>query len=160
MIDKTLLKECPFYRTGEVCAYLPFNSKCEGDCNWTTYKELEEQLADKNEECERLNEELYYWVNGDYCDSECNVAKELNQLKAELTMLQELKDEDSLRVASLATELNDTEARLGVVVDEYINLCNIINEIEEIIQKARCSDTPTISPDDLEKILNKIKEMN
>ena len=46
-------------------------------------KELEEELKAKEQECEELNEELYYWVNGEYCDNECNVVKELDQLKAE-----------------------------------------------------------------------------
>ena len=41
-------------------------------------------LKAKKKEYKRLEEELYYWVNGEYCDNKCNVVKELDQLKAEL----------------------------------------------------------------------------
>ena len=53
---------------------------------------LEEELKAKEQECERLNEELYYWVNGEYCDNKCNVVKELDQLKAENDNIKETFD--------------------------------------------------------------------
>ena len=52
-------------------------------------KELLAELKRKEQECEELNEELYYWVNGEYCDNKCNVVKELDQLKAENEELKE-----------------------------------------------------------------------
>ena len=47
MTDKQVIidvTECPYYMEGKFCSYLSYKTKCEGDCNWTAYKEMEEQL--------------------------------------------------------------------------------------------------------------------
>ena len=124
------------------------------------YEVVEEVLANKTQDYDKLNAELHYWVNGDYCDTECDVVKELDQTKAELRMIQELKDEDSLRITNLATELKNSEARLGILTDEYINVCNIINFIEETVKVADNVGNRVINSDDIQRILDKIKEMN
>jgi hypothetical protein len=60
MTDKQIIDvtQCPYYKEDKTCTYLPFESKCEGDCNWTAYKEMEEQLKHKEQECEELKEQL------------------------------------------------------------------------------------------------------
>jgi hypothetical protein len=61
-------------------------------CIYKIANELQEQLKAKEQECEELNEELYYWVNGEYCDNKCNVVKELDQLKNCLTEIKEIAE--------------------------------------------------------------------
>ena len=71
-----------------LCLMLSSPYECQVNCSNKPnchYK----QLNAKEQECERLNDELYYWVNGEYCDNKCNVVKELDQLKAENEDLQE-----------------------------------------------------------------------
>ena len=62
MTDKQIIidvTQCPYYKEDKTCTYLPYKSKCEGDCNWTSYKEMEEKLKTKEQECERLKEENF-----------------------------------------------------------------------------------------------------
>lgn len=71
MTDKQIIidvTQCPYYKEGKICTYLPFESKCEGDCNWTAYKEMEEKLAYKDQECEELKSLLKVRIE-DLCDS-------------------------------------------------------------------------------------------
>jgi hypothetical protein len=75
VIDVT---QCPYYREGKFCVYLSYKTKCEGDCNWTSYKEMEEQLKRKEQECERLKEENYKKV---WCDMLLNKIEEIAKEK-------------------------------------------------------------------------------
>jgi hypothetical protein len=57
MTDKQIIidvTQCPYYKEDKTCTYLPYKTKCDGDCNWTSYKEMEEQLKRKEQECEEL----------------------------------------------------------------------------------------------------------
>ena len=62
MTDKQIIidvTQCPYHKEDKICTYLPYKSKCEGDCNWTVYKEMEEKLKAKEQECEELAYENY-----------------------------------------------------------------------------------------------------
>lgn len=81
MTDKQIIDitKCPFYREGKICTYLPYESKCESDCNWISYKEMEEQLLRKEQECEELKREIAFGNNGTLSDKiRAEVFKELN----------------------------------------------------------------------------------
>ena len=87
IIDVT---QCPYYKEDRTCTYLSYKSKCEGDCNWTTYKEMEEQLKHKEQECEKLKLDLIEAkAHGDYLNNLAlsktldTVSNKLDQLKAE-----------------------------------------------------------------------------
>lgn len=84
MTDKQII-DCEYFKTGEIkfCTALNISFYNDFICNKgdCIILKLKEQLKAKEQECERLEEELYYWVNGEYCDNECNVVKELDQLK-------------------------------------------------------------------------------
>ena len=55
---KVNVTQCPYYREGKFCVYLSYKTKCEGDCNWTAYKEMEEQLKRKEQKLEKIKEIL------------------------------------------------------------------------------------------------------
>ena len=56
MTDKQIIDvtQCPHYKRGNVCTFLSYETKCEGECSWVTYKEMEEKLKRKEQECEEL----------------------------------------------------------------------------------------------------------
>lgn len=63
MIDVT---QCPYYREGKFCVYLSYKTKCEGDCNWTSYKEMEEQLIRKEQKLEKIKKVLEVYFDDDW----------------------------------------------------------------------------------------------
>ena len=102
MTDKQIIidvTQCPYYKEDKTCTYLPYKSKCEGDCNWTSYKEMEEKLKAKEQECERLEKQndilLGQLVINDGEDVTVQISQsqfeEYNQLKAENEELKEEK---------------------------------------------------------------------
>jgi hypothetical protein len=103
---------------------------------------LGNKLTAKEQECEELNEELYYWVNGEYCDNKCNVVKELDQLKAENDELKGVVEENFLH----ALEEQDR-------ADKYFKT---LTEIKEIAEKQCVCGVDCI---DMKQILQKISEV-
>ena len=96
--------QCPYYREGKSCVYLPYKTKCEGDCNWTSYKEMEEQLKRaeqhivelnktikvKEQECEELKNEYWKLEQGNDFLAEKN-----SKLKGCLTEIKEIAEDES-----------------------------------------------------------------
>lgn len=71
MTDKKIIidvTQCPYYREGKLCVYLSYKTKCEGNCNWTSYKEMEEQLDQLKAENDELKSLLKVRIE-DLCDS-------------------------------------------------------------------------------------------
>ena len=83
---------------------------------------LKKELKAKEQECEELNEELYYWVNGEYCDNKCNVVKELDQLKAENEILKEkfeIAIKNNMDKTLLRLENGDVKEELQEIREEF-----------------------------------------
>ena len=148
IIDVT---QCPYYKEDKTCTYLSYKSKCEGDCNWTTYKELEEKLLRKEQECEKLKSDLIEAkAHGDYLNNLALsetlnlVSEQLDQLKAENEILE--KDKANLEVIKETLKVQfkqfkQTLAEIKEIVEPYNDMsgnCVIVNcfkDMYEILQK-------------------------
>ena len=151
MTDKQIIIDyknlCENY-SKEVGCFGTFDGSCiKEQC--FTYKLLQ-QLQAKEQECERLEEELYYWVNGEYCDNECNVVKELDQLKTEN---EELKEIQKLLKEQMAFNKNELELNWS----SEIKRCEfLLNEFKKV-DKQR--DNWRQQAEKLNKTLTEIKEI-
>ena len=106
------ITQCPYYKKDKTCTYLPYKSKCEGDCNWTTYKELEEKLLHKEQECEKLKGDLIEAkAHGDYLNNLALsktldiVSEQLDQLKQTLEEIKSICYEQDLNEDFFACEV-------------------------------------------------------
>lgn len=132
IIDGVDVSGCSCYvSTGECTNKNIYPDRC-GVYSNCTYK-LEQQLKHKEQECERLKKEVEFYTApvklGDYKPITL-IMEELDQLKAEnkhlnnllnqalkeLEELQNLKDEDSLRVVILARENEQLKNRINNLV--------------------------------------------
>ena len=157
MTDKQIIidvTQCPYYKEDKTCTYLPHNSKCEGDCNWTTYKELEEKLLRKEQECEELKEDLIEAkAHGDYLNNLALsetlnlVSEQFDQLKAENEELAtinarllgrlEVDETDASLVFNLDKELRQKEKEFYTAIQKVVKLKQTLAEIKEITEKAQ-----------------------
>lgn len=117
-MDRVNIKECKYYCNGKCERYEEFVEAdyanysvkciCEKENDLGTYDICDyQQLQAKEQECEELNEELYYWINGEYCDNKCNVVKELDQLKAENEVLEKVNKANQEKIKKLNEQLEE-----------------------------------------------------
>ena len=155
IIDVT---QCPYYKEDKTCTYLPFESKCEGDCNWTAYKEMEEQLKAKEQECEELRGVIRKDICSHYVLGECSqkhhnncvgrnqcikdLEQQLDQLKAENETLKQYKASKQASYESIQREWNqavnenrELKAEIETLKSFDINLVGIKEcEIRQLVQ--------------------------
>ena len=105
------------------------------------------QLQAKEQECEELNEELYYWVNGEYCDNECNVVKELDQLKAENDLFRTCHDNEQAK-----------RRKLEQTLTEIKEICNNNDELKGDFNLVDCDKYKLGKHNLANRILQKISE--
>ena len=165
MTDKQIIidvTQCPYYKEDKTCTYLPYKSKCEGDCNWTAYKEMEEKFKRKEQECKELKEEAIkrskelIRIRKERQEGQKmnrNLHKQLDQLKAEN---KELKAVHSTNVA-LSDELFKYKAENERLKKE-IRLYNCIDKwgTEQCHCAYRCLGNDFCNEAD--KKINKLKQ--
>ena len=142
MIDKQIIidvTQCPYYREGKFCVYLSYKTKCEGDCNWTSYKEMEEQLQAKEQECEeltskcsQLEEEIKDWQ------------KEVERIQfiGSYGILDEVKKNNELE--EQFDQLKSENKHLNDLLNQALKDCEkareTLTEIKELIQSDYCTE--------------------
>ena len=145
-MDKQIIDvtQCPYYKEDKTCTYLPYKSKCEGDCNWTAYKEMEEQLKRKEQECEELLKfnnslvEEHKTIGNDLYKEIKDYRIKLDQLKAEND---ELKKKCNIYTCGICGNKDDcnklyrTLAEIKEIAEsQCVNGCNCIDK-KRILQK-------------------------
>lgn len=119
MTDKQIIDvtQCPYYKEDKTCTYLPYKSKCEGDCNWTSYKEMEEQLKRSEAQCEAM-----FVTHTDLEKAFKAKEQECNQLKAENGILKEkfeIAIKNNIDKTLLRLENGDVKEELQEIRDEF-----------------------------------------
>ena len=80
-----VLKQCPHYKNDNVCTYLGYETKCEGDCNYTAFQDFIAEIDDLKNVNSNLQEQLEAYK------MEAEEGKEINaELKAENDNLKSL----------------------------------------------------------------------
>ena len=120
IIDVT---QCPYYKEDKTCTYLPYKTKCEGDCNWTAYKEMEEQLKAKEQECEKLKEQI---------NCKCFDPKNNNNRCISYNRIAEDYEKDLKQLNKLELELKDMTIRKIDYLKESLIYKQTLIEIREI----------------------------
>ena len=96
-----VLKQCPHYKNDNVCTYLSYETKCEGDCNYTAfqdfiaeidqlkfdYAELEKRHNDSFEQFKQLKSE-----NKHLNDLLNQALKDYEKARETLTEIKEIAD--------------------------------------------------------------------
>ena len=123
MTDKQIIDitQCPFYREGKVCTYLSYESKCEGDCLWTEYKEKESQIELLEEENDELNE-IIDQLKEDY-----------KQAGENWEHLCKIKDESILKIKE---EKNEYIDKFFLISQKYSKLEKLIKELRLVGQES------------------------
>ena len=152
MTDKQIIidvTQCPYYKEDKICTYLPYKSKCEGDCNWTSYKEMEEQLKRSEAQCEAM-----FVSHTDLEKKYKAKEQECERLKEEIDDLKEI----------IQRHDNDNNALLSEIEDElceyYRRHKECLAEIKEIAERGlNCSQCSCGAKADLDLILQKINKV-
>ena len=148
MTDKQIIidvTQCPYHKEDKICTYLPYKSKCEGDCNWTAYKEMEEKLKAKEQECEELKNIIETKLeDANICDSALNyindeyiyVKRQLDQLKAQLLD----QEAETLKAGGIIHKLEKTLTEIKEIAENAYCLTNGTNKdmaqfAKQILQK-------------------------
>lgn len=136
IIDVT---QCPYYKEDNICTYLPFKSKCEGDCNWTSYKEMEEKFNQAEQtvvECHKYMAELE--------DKLEDKEQECEELKGDLYITEENLKDYTEHYNKASEELDKLKAERDGYIDKYLlesqkvaKLSKVLKEIKEIVEKAQ-----------------------
>ena len=144
MTDKQIIidvTQCPYYKEDKICTYLPYKSKCEGDCNWTAYKEMEEKLKAKEQECERLRKPLIKCDDNIIVD--CEYSKKdlcsfIHRKKEVINGLQQQLDQLKAENEELKRELIQYEKDVKDLNYFAIKLKQTLTEIKEYLKPYLC----------------------
>ena len=175
MTDKQIIidvTQCPYYKKDTTCTYLPYKTKCEGDCNWTSYKEIEEQLKRSEAQCEAMfvthtDLEKAYKAKEQECEELKKIINEAKNSKLDLNSFFAIE----ATVGEYQLELDQLKAdRIEALKQlEFVRTLNTVQEAEirkysktltEIkeIAKNGCYDDCGMPLDELSIILQKISE--
>ena len=91
-----VLKQCPHYKNDKVCTYLGYESKCEGDCNYTAFQDFIAEIDDLKNVNSNLQEQLDQ-LKFDYAELEKrhnDSFEQFKQLKAENDELKKQRQAD------------------------------------------------------------------
>lgn len=75
-----VLKQCPHYKNDNVCTYLGYETKCEGDCNYTAFQDFIAEIDELKEKI-KAYDEVY---------SNHDVLNERNKFKTALIEIKEI----------------------------------------------------------------------
>ena len=53
-----VLKQCPHYKDNNICTYLGYESKCEGNCNYTAFQDFIAEIDDLKDVNNKLRQQL------------------------------------------------------------------------------------------------------
>lgn len=53
-----VLKQCPHYKDNNICTYLGYESKCEGNCNYTAFQDFIAEIDDLKDVNNKLQQQL------------------------------------------------------------------------------------------------------
>lgn len=131
MTDKQIVDvtQCPCYREGKVCTYLPFKSKCEGDCNWTAYKEMEEQLDLLKFDYAELEKR-----HNDGFEQFKKLKAENKELRKAYARLNSLYNDNCNFMGKLEKTLTEIKTDI-LYIREGISYFWVIDKCDEILQK-------------------------
>lgn len=91
-----VLKQCPHYKNDNVCTYLGYETKCEGDCNYTAFQDFIAEIDDLKNVNSNLQEQLDQ-LKFDYAELEKrhnDSFEQFKQLKAENDELKKQRQAD------------------------------------------------------------------
>lgn len=125
--------------------------------DWYT---LHQALKAKEQECEGLNEELCYWVNGEYCDNECNVVKAFDQLKIESENWKNLCKFADKQIDKLKTERDDYIDKYFLESQKVVKLSKALTEIKEIAKPYKKQRYDDVVVSSLLEKMKKIAEIS
>ncbi len=102
-----VLKQCPHYKNDNICTYLGYETKCEGDCNYTAFQDFIAEIDD----LKNVNSKLQ---------------QQLDQLKVENEQLKKAEEYDS--------RYNDLQAEIDCGEKIISQLKQTLTEIKEIAE--------------------------
>ena len=171
MTDKQIIidvTQCPYYKEDKTCTYLPYKTECEGDCNWTAYKEMEEKLQAKEQECKKLKEYFETAKEASNCNLKAlgemtewadKLDEENDQLKAENEELKKcyknnlaLLDFEETNTTKLVNKVMKLEKTLTEIKEYFVKQCEICIE-QYAVNDEICKEC------EIKDILQKISEV-
>ena len=167
VIDGVDVTKCPSYMDFKKCTMLSYVSACEGSCAYTEFhnllvenEEIKEQLKRKEQECERLKEEVSLLKESNSKLQQMEDSKSIE--KFYLQQLDQLKAEnDELKrcYKNNSTLLDFEETNTTKLVNKIMKLEKTLAEVKEIVTKMEYGNDFDYDFTWGEQILQKISEV-